>query len=89
MKKKFVVSPKVTRYKIGKLYEVWFRGGGSNLIYSNPDRRSSTALGRVKSGDIVIYLDEPKWGFFKVIHQDQIGWCFIDLLTEMKEPQDE
>ena len=67
MKKKFVVRPKVTRYKVGKLYEVWFRGGGSNLIYSNPDRRSSTVLGRIKSGDIVIWDD-----WFSPVKVDQL-----------------
>lgn len=85
MKKKFVVRPKVTRYKVGKLYRAWYRNNEpSNCLFSSPDKfDSSTMIGFVKAGAIVIYIDEPKWGLFKVIHEDQIGWCYIDLLTEV------
>lgn len=84
-RKKFLVKPKVTRYKVGKLYKVWYRNNElENCLFSSPNKQdSSTLIGFVKRGAIVVYLDEPKWGLFKVIHKDQVGWCFIDLLTEI------
>jgi hypothetical protein len=76
MKKKFVVSPKVTRYKVGKLYRVWFRDNTSCALFSDPEKLdNSTLIGFVLKGAIVIYIDEPKWGLFKVVHEDQVGWA--------------
>jgi hypothetical protein len=77
------VKPKVTRYKVGKLYKVWYRNNElENCLFSSPNKQdSSTLIGFVKRGAIVVYLDEPKWGFY----EETIGWIMLEQVEKIFE----
>jgi hypothetical protein len=40
-------------------------------------------IGNFDDGAIVIYLDEPEWGFFKIVVNDMIGYAYICHLGEV------
>lgn len=78
------VRPKNHRFKVGKLYRAILFNQQKDvkkftLLYNPLDQM----IGNFDDGAIVIYLDEPEWGFFKVVVNDMIGYAYISHLEEV------